>query len=135
MRLINHQHPAPTLRRRGAVYPVSHMPSQSEARWCTRVTIALWDLWRTKRHRDRFFPEYFTFSLPVAFHRCSIAWKYNLTIFLFIFITELHNKPQGCGASVASAAAPFSTKNDKLYLNYNIAYMLTNAGWLSEATI
>jgi hypothetical protein len=27
-----------------------------------------------------------------------------------IFITELHNKPQGCGASVASAAGPFTTK-------------------------
>ena len=31
-------------------------------------------------------------------------------IFLFIFITGLHNQPQGCGASVASAAGPFSTK-------------------------
>jgi hypothetical protein len=29
---------------------------------------------------------------------------------LFIFITGLHNKPQGCGASVASAAGPFTTK-------------------------
>jgi hypothetical protein len=27
-----------------------------------------------------------------------------------IFITGLHNKPQGCGASVASAAGPFTTK-------------------------
>jgi hypothetical protein len=27
-----------------------------------------------------------------------------------IFITELHNKPQGCGASVASAVGPFTTK-------------------------
>jgi hypothetical protein len=27
-----------------------------------------------------------------------------------IFITVLHKKPQGCGASVASAAVPFSTK-------------------------
>jgi hypothetical protein len=26
---------------------------------------------------------------------------------LIIFITGLHNKPQGCGASVASAAGPF----------------------------
>jgi hypothetical protein len=34
----------------------------------------------------------------------------KLIIFLFIFITGLHNKPQGCGASVASAAGPFSTK-------------------------
>jgi hypothetical protein len=29
---------------------------------------------------------------------------------LIIFITELHNKPQGCGVSVASAAGPFTTK-------------------------
>jgi hypothetical protein len=28
---------------------------------------------------------------------------------LIIFITGLHNKPQGCGASVASAAGPFTT--------------------------
>jgi hypothetical protein len=27
---------------------------------------------------------------------------------LIIFITGLHNKPQGCGASVASAAASFT---------------------------
>jgi hypothetical protein len=30
---------------------------------------------------------------------------------LIIFITGLHNKPQGCGASVASAAGPSSKKN------------------------
>jgi hypothetical protein len=29
---------------------------------------------------------------------------------LVIFITRLHSKPQGCGASVASAAGPFITK-------------------------
>jgi hypothetical protein len=28
---------------------------------------------------------------------------------VIIFITGLHNKPQGCGASVASAAGPFTT--------------------------
>jgi hypothetical protein len=31
---------------------------------------------------------------------------------LIIFITGLHNKPQGCGASVASAAGPFNTKKN-----------------------
>jgi hypothetical protein len=31
------------------------------------------------------------------------------TKLIFIFITGLHNKPQGCGASVASAAGPFTT--------------------------
>ena len=29
---------------------------------------------------------------------------------LIIFITRLHNKPQGCGAYVASAAGPFIIK-------------------------
>jgi hypothetical protein len=29
---------------------------------------------------------------------------------VIIFITGLHNKPQGCGASVASAAGPFTTQ-------------------------
>jgi hypothetical protein len=33
---------------------------------------------------------------------------------IIIFITGLHNKPQGCGASVASAARPFTQKNDIL---------------------
>ena len=57
------------------------------------------------------FPEYFGFPLSISFHQCSITWKNeNLIIFLFIFITGLHNKPKGCGASVASAAGPFSKK-------------------------
>jgi hypothetical protein len=30
-------------------------------------------------------------------------------IIIVIFITGLHKKPQGCGASVASAAGPFTT--------------------------
>jgi hypothetical protein len=36
-----------------------------------------------------------------------------------IFITGLHNKPQGCGASVASAAGAFKkTSSSKLSKNY-----------------
>jgi hypothetical protein len=35
---------------------------------------------------------------------------YGKTKKLIIFITGLHSKPQGCGASVASAAGPFTTK-------------------------
>jgi hypothetical protein len=31
---------------------------------------------------------------------------------LIIFITRLCNKPQGCGASTASAAGPFTTKKN-----------------------
>jgi hypothetical protein len=59
-----------------------------------------------------FLPEYFGFSLSISFHRCSINLKIikNLVI-LIIFITGFHNKPQGCGVSVASAAGPFNLKN------------------------
>jgi hypothetical protein len=65
-------------------------------------------------------PEYFDFPLSISFHRCSISWKNEkIIIFLFIFITGLHNKPQGCGASVASAAGPFSTK---IYIYKPILY-------------
>jgi hypothetical protein len=48
-------------------------------------------------------PEYCGFVLPISIHRCSITRKNEKTL---IFITGLHNKPQGCGASVASAAGP-----------------------------
>jgi hypothetical protein len=54
-------------------------------------------------------PQYFGFPLSISFHWCSITWK-NEKKKLIIFITGLHNKPQGCGASVASAAGPFTTK-------------------------
>jgi hypothetical protein len=37
---------------------------------------------------------------------------------LMIFITGLYNKPQGCGASVASAAGPFTTQKKLFILLY-----------------
>jgi hypothetical protein len=40
-----------------------------------------------------------------------MTWKNEKRI---IFITGLYNKPQGCGASVASAARPFTTKKGLL---------------------
>jgi hypothetical protein len=35
-----------------------------------------------------------------------------IIIVIFISITGLHNKPHGCGASVASAAGPFTIKKN-----------------------
>jgi hypothetical protein len=67
----------------------------------------MWGLWWTKRHWDRFLPKYFGFSLSISFHRCSITWKNENTNYLHHKVAQ---KPQGCGASVASAAGPFSTK-------------------------
>jgi hypothetical protein len=47
----------------------------------------------------RFFPVSF---IPPVLHYTEIRRK------LIIFITGLHSKPQGCGASVASAAGPLT---------------------------
>jgi hypothetical protein len=55
-----------------------------------------------------FFPEYFSFPLSISFHLGSITRK-NEKINLIIFVTGLYNKPQGCGASVESAAGAFTT--------------------------
>ena len=55
-----------------------------------------------------FSPEYFGFpvnSIPPVLHQTEKRKKK-----LIIFIPGLYNKPQGCGASVACAAGPFSTK-------------------------
>jgi hypothetical protein len=57
------------------------------------------------------FPGYFGFSLSISFHRCSITRKSEKK--LIIFITGLYNKPQDCGASLASVAGPFTTPHKK----------------------
>jgi hypothetical protein len=54
---------------------------------------SMWDLRWTKWHMG-------AISIPLL----------AKTKKLIIFITGLHNKPQGCGASVAPAAGPFTTK-------------------------
>jgi hypothetical protein len=65
---------------------------------------------------DRLFPEYFGFPLSISFRRCSIT-RQNEKKLIIIFITELHNKLQGCGASVASAAGPFTIKKGVMCYN------------------
>jgi hypothetical protein len=67
----------------------------------------MWDLWWTKWHWDRFFPEYFGFPLSISFHRCSIKMeKQKKTSSSASEVCTINL--QGCGASVASAAGPFS---------------------------
>jgi hypothetical protein len=50
-----------------------------------------------------------TSVFPYQFHSTG-APLHGKTKKLITFITGLHNKPQGCGASVASAAGPFTKK-------------------------
>jgi hypothetical protein len=54
-----------------------------------------------------------TSDFPCQFHSTGapLNWKN-----LIIFITGLHNKPQGCGSSVASAAGPFTAKKKVIYI-------------------
>jgi hypothetical protein len=58
------------------------------------------------------FPRVLRFSpvnfIPPVFHYLEKRKKK-----LIIFIIGLHNKPQGSGASVASAAGPFTTKKSE----------------------
>jgi hypothetical protein len=51
-----------------------------------------------------------TSVFPRQFHSTGAILQ-GKTKKLIIFITGLHNKPQGCGASVASATGPFNKKN------------------------
>jgi hypothetical protein len=53
----------------------------------------------------RFFPVNF---IPPVLHYKEKRKK------LIIFITGLHKKPQCCGASIASAAGPFTTKKTEI---------------------
>jgi hypothetical protein len=62
-----------------------------------------------------------TSVFPCQFHSTG-APLHGKTEKLIIFITGLHNKPQGCGASVASAAGPFTTKK-KGYGNLKVVSM------------
>jgi hypothetical protein len=51
-----------------------------------------------------------TSVFPCQFHSTGAPLHVKTKKKLIIFITGLHNKPQGCGASVASAAGPFTKK-------------------------
>jgi hypothetical protein len=50
-----------------------------------------------------------TSVLPCQFHSTDAPLLGKGQKIIIIFITGLHNKPQVCGASVASVAGPFST--------------------------
>jgi hypothetical protein len=54
-----------------------------------------------------------TSVFPSQFYSTGAPLQGNKKKKLIIFITGLHNKPQGCGASVASAAGPITAKKGK----------------------
>jgi hypothetical protein len=77
----------------------------------------MWDLWWTTWHWDRFSPSTSVFSCQ--FHSIGALLQGEMKK-SNIFITGLHNKPQGCGASVASAAEPFTKKKKILQIQFKL---------------
>jgi hypothetical protein len=71
---------------------------------------SMWDLWWTKWQWDSFSPSTSVFSCQFHSTGAPLLGKgQEIIIIIVIFITGSHNKPQGCGASVGSAAGPFTT--------------------------
>jgi hypothetical protein len=62
------------------------------------------------------FPRVLRFS-PVNFIPPVLHYSEKRKTAIIIFITGLHNKPQGCGASVAFGVGPFTTPHPKKILN------------------
>jgi hypothetical protein len=85
-----------------------------------------------------------TSVFPCQFHSTG-APLHGKTKKLIIFITGLHNKPQGCGASVASAAVPFTTHKSFPFVLTNVKLAshpkeerrlgCLTFGWLRERAI
>jgi hypothetical protein len=66
-----------------------------------------------------------TSVFPCQFHATGAPSKWKSRKNLIIFITGLHNNPQGCGASLASGAGPFTThKKNWLIFGGNLTDLL-----------
>jgi hypothetical protein len=59
---------------------------------------------------------------PCQFHSTGapLLGKGQKIIIIFIYITGLHKKSQGCGASLASAAGPFTTKKKRVLSKFKL---------------
>ena len=83
---------------------VSRRPLTAEARVRSRVSPCLIFVGQSGT-RIGLSPS--TSVFPCQFHSTGATLRRKNEKKLIIFITGLHNKSQGCGASVASAAGPF----------------------------
>jgi hypothetical protein len=64
-----------------------------------------------------------TSVLPCQFHSTGAPLLGKGQKIIIIFIIGLHNKPQGCSASVASAAGPFTTKKKSGQYNATVSFI------------
>jgi hypothetical protein len=87
---------------------VSHRPVTSEARVRSRVSPCGIFGGQIGTGTGFFFPS--TSVFPCQFHSTAAPLQGKTKKKLINFITGLHNKTEGCGASVASATGPFIKK-------------------------
>jgi hypothetical protein len=66
----------------------------------------------------------------ISFHQCSIRRENRKK--QIIFITGLHNKPQGCGAHVASATGTFTPGGEALLATCVSGFMFYLLEWRSN---
>jgi hypothetical protein len=90
---------------RAMAQAVSRRPLNSEARVRSRVSPC--GICGGQSGTGTGFPSS-TSVFPCQFYSKGVPLHGKTKKKLIIFITGLHNKPQGCGASVASAAGPFT---------------------------
>jgi hypothetical protein len=65
-----------------------------------------------------------TSLFPCQFHSTGSPLQGKTEKLIIIFITGLHNKPQGCGASVVSAAGPFTIKRTSQTCRYALSFLV-----------
>ena len=91
---------------------VSRRPVTAEAR--VRSRISLCGICGGQSVSGTGFPSSTT-VFPCQFHSTGAPLHGKIKKRNIIFITGLHNKPKGCGATVASAAGPFTTTNKSVF--------------------
>jgi hypothetical protein len=69
-----------------------------------------------------FFPPS-TSVFPYKFHSTAFSINWETEKKLILFFTGLHNKPQGCSTSVASAAGPFAKERIEINLRREVKYI------------
>ena len=96
---------------RAMVQAVSRRPLTVETRVRFRFS-PCWICGGLSRTGTGFSPS--TSNFPCQYHSTGAPLQLKTKNKLIIFITGLYNKPQGCGACVASASGPFTTKKETM---------------------